>query len=138
MLSEKQVDAVEQTAAELKRRREHRPAESLQEKPATVAGADKQASDDAAWARANLRFDDDKPHLDIANALRVLERHDQFKGRFKFNETLNKVMDKGTVMLEWRVAEVAAVMQERFMPGIPVDAVNQALVIHANNAMKKK
>ncbi len=138
MLSEKQVDAVEETAAELKRRREHRPAEALKQKPEAVAGADKKAGDDAAWARANLRYDGDEPYLDIANALRVLSRHDDFQGRFKYNETLAKVMDKGTVMLDWRVAELVSVFQERFLPGIPVEAVNHALVIHANHAIQKK
>ena len=136
MLSEKQCDAIEETAEEMARRRENRPAAASAEK--AKAARPRELSEDQAWARANLRFKEGKPCLDIANALRVLERHEAFAGRFKFNETLNKVMDKGTVMLDWRVAEVVAVMQERFMPEISADAVEKALIVHANRSIQKK
>lgn len=148
MLSEKQIDAVEETAAELKRRREHRPPEALRARPAvapasstlasSASGQKSQEELDLEWSRANLRFQDGKPVLDIANALRVFERHEVFAGRFKYNETLTKVMDKGAVMLEWRVSEVVAVMQERFLPGIAPDYVSKALLVFANRAIQKK
>ena len=99
---------------------------------------DRGLSEDQVWARRNLRFNDGRPYLDIANALRVLERHEAFAGRFKFNETLSKVMDKGAVMLDWRVAEVVADVQARFLPEISPDAVEKALIIHANRAIQKK
>lgn len=146
MLSENQVKAVEETAEELQRRRENRAA--LQKRKAAQAAAvekkakaapvkDAKEDEDLAWAKANLRFNGDEPVLDIANALRVLKRHETFAGRFRFNDTLNKVMDKGSVMLDWRVAEVVAVIQERFLPGISEAAVNKALIVHANHEIQK-
>jgi len=92
---------------------------------------------DADWARANLRFVDGCPVLDIANCLRVLERHPDFKGRYRFNETLSKVLDRGTVMIEWRVSEFVATIQERFLPEIPVETAYRALVVAANRAGQK-
>lgn len=136
MLSEKQCDAIEETAAELARRRENAPASASDEKK--KATRPRELTEDQAWARSNLRFREGKPCLDIANALRVFERHEAFSGRFKFNETLNKVMDKGAVMLDWRVSEVVAIMQERFMPEISGDVVEKALIVHANRVIQKK
>ena len=143
MLSDKEIDAVQETAEELKRRRENRPNEGGNDKPKAAAGDEPKkkrtrAEADRAWARANLRFQDGRPILDIANALRVLDRHEAFKGRFRFNETLSKVLDKGTVMLDWRVAELAAILQERFLPAIPQRDVEKALYIHANKVIQKK
>jgi|GEM_PF-2557747 len=138
MLSEKQVDAVEETAAELQRRRENRAPEQDGDAAKPKSAAASRREKDRAWARANLRSKGGEPYLDSANALRVLERHEAFTGRFKFNETLNKVMDKGTVMLDWRVAEVVAIVQERFLPEIPAEAVEKALLIHANRVIQKK
>lgn len=138
MLSEKQVDAVEQTAAELQRRRDNRPPADAGDSPKTASGEPSQREKDRAWAKKNLRFKGAEPYLDSANALRVLARHPTFAGRFKYNETLNKVMDKGTVMLDWRVSEVVAVIQERFLPEISADAVEKALIVHANRVIQKK
>lgn len=137
MLSEKQVDAVEEAAAELKRRRENRAAETDagEVKPSAALT---QRDKDRAWAKKNLRFKSAGPYLDIANTLRVLERHETFTGRFRYNETLNKVMDKGAVMLDWRVAEVVAVIQERFLPEVSADTVERALIVHANRVIQKK
>lgn len=138
MLSDKAIKNVEQTAAELKRRREHRPAEALRSKPQPVDSKEpSQADKDLAWARENLRFRANEPFIDIANALRVLERHPEFDGRFRYNTSLKKVMDKGAVMLDWRVAEVVAVIQERFLPEITESDVNKALIVHSNRVILK-
>ncbi len=94
--------------------------------------------DDSAWAKANLRWQGDAPVPDMANALRILDGHPDFKGRFIYNETLGKVLDKGTLMLDWRVSECCAVIQERFVPGIAESTVNNALIICANrNGVRK-
>ena len=93
---------------------------------------------DKAWARKNLRSREGKLILDIANVIRILERHEDFKGRFQYNETLNKVLDKGTVMLDWRIAECCAVIQERFLPEISDKDVEKALVIVSNRTGVRK
>ncbi|MFZ5618216.1 MAG: hypothetical protein ACOZAA_12955 [Pseudomonadota bacterium] len=98
---------------------------------------DIEAAGDAAWARDNLRFEQGRPALDIANCLRVLERHPDFKGRYRYNEVLNKVLDRGAVMIEWRMFEFAAVIQERFLPELSFEAASRALVIAANRANAK-
>lgn len=98
--------------------------------------AQAQPADDAAWARANLRFNESRPYNDIANCLRVFERHPDYKGRFKFNEMLSKVVDRGSVMVEWRINEIAADLQERFLPDVPPETVGRALVIAANRGGK--
>lgn len=95
------------------------------------------APDDAGWARDNLRFIDGRPILDIANCLRVIERHPDFKGRYRFNEILGKVLDRGTVMIEWRVSEFVATLQERFLPEVAVELAYRALVVAANRAGQK-
>lgn len=138
MLSEKQVDAVEETAAELQRRRDNRPAANAGERPNAKSGEPSQRDKDRLWAKKNLRFKGGQPCLDCANALRIFERHSSFTGRFRYNDTLNKVMDKGAVMLDWRVSEVVCVIQERFMPEISVNAVERALIVHANHVIQKK
>ena len=138
MLSAKEIDAVQQLAGELERRRGHRPEEPVTSGPNIAAfPADSQEAKDLAWSQENLRFKNGEPVLDIANALRVFERHEVFSGRFRYNETLTKVMDKGAVMLEWRVSEVVAVMQERFLPGISPEDVSKALLVYANRAILK-
>ena len=93
---------------------------------------------DLAWAKENLRWSNEKPLSDLANVMRVLDRHPEFKGRYIFNETLNKVLDKGTLMLEWRIHECCAVIQERFIPEIAENTVNNALVICANHNGTRK
>ncbi len=93
---------------------------------------------DLAWARSNLRMVDGRLALDVANCLRIIELHPDYKGRFRFNEVLSKVLDRGSVMIEWRIIEFAADLQERFLPEIPVDIVAKALVAAANRAEGKK
>lgn len=89
---------------------------------------------DAHWVRSNLRFDGDRVLLDIANCLRVIELHPDFKGRYKYNEVLAKVLDRGSVMVEWRLSEFTATLQERFMPGVPFEVAARALVVAANRS----
>lgn len=111
---------------------EPRPAPVLSEtKPADPAV-------DERWARENLRWRGDQPVLDMANVLRILDGHEEFAGRFRYNDNLNKVMDKGAVMLDWRLAEVCAVIQERFLPEITEADVRKALLVHANRKSRKK
>lgn len=129
MLSEDGVDAAAKTVADLERKRGQRPQTAAKARP---------ASPDEVWARKNLRWKDGRPILDMANALRVLDRHEDFSGRFKYNETLSKVLDKGSVMMDWRMAEICAVIQERFLPAILEVDVRKALLIHANRNSEKK
>jgi hypothetical protein len=130
MLSEKQVDAVEQTAAELNRRRAQQPAS-----PTPVQLEDD--NPDRVWAKQNLRWRDGFPLLDIANAMRVLDRHEDYKGRFRYNDDVDKVLDKGSIMLDWRVLEVCAEIQERFLPDISEAAMRAALTVNGNrNCLK--
>ncbi len=90
---------------------------------------------DALWVRTNLRHSKDgRLRLDMANCLRVIELHPDFKGRFRYNEVLNKVLDRGTVMIEWRMGEFAAMLQERFLPELPYEIAARALVVAANRA----
>lgn len=100
----------------------------------TAAPAERSGDED--WCKANLRFGAGAPYTDIANCLRVLERHPDFKGRFKFNEMLSKVVDRGAVMVEWRINEIAAELQERFLPEVPPEMVGRALVVAANRGGK--
>lgn len=92
--------------------------------------------EDERWARQNLRHSDGGPLLDLANCLRVIERHPDYKGRYRFNDVLGKVLDRGAVMIEWRLGEFAAEMQERFLPELPYEVAARALVIAANRAAK--
>jgi len=93
-----------------------------------------EGSDDAQWARDNLRQADGRFLLDVANVLRIIELHPDFKGRFKYNDTLNKVVDGGAVVIEWRVSEWVAQIQERFLPGVPFEIAYRALVVAGNKA----
>ncbi|NOX83440.1 MAG: hypothetical protein GXP06_10740 [Alphaproteobacteria bacterium] len=131
MLSEKQVEAVEQTAAELNRRRTQQPAGA---QPPAQREDD---NPDRVWAKQNLRWRDGFALLDIANAMRVLDRHEDYKGRFRYNDDIDKVLDKGSIMLEWRVLEVCADIQERFLPDISENAIRAALTVNGNrNCLK--
>lgn len=103
--------------------------------PALLTATDP-VTDDGAWARYHLRFEDGKVIIDLANCLRVIEIHPDFKGRFKYNDTLHKVLDRGSVMLEWRISELTAILQERFMPCVPFDMVQRALVVASNRVMQ--
>ncbi|HNR75812.1 MAG TPA: hypothetical protein PKM48_01690 [Parvularculaceae bacterium] len=89
---------------------------------------------DEQWARANLREAHGRLALDIANVLRIIELHPDFKGRYKYNDTLGKVLDRGSVMIEWRVSEFVAQIQERFLPEISSEIAYKALVVAANRA----
>ena len=91
-------------------------------------------SADEQWARENLRWRGSEVILDLANVVRILERHQDYKGRYKYNEVLTKVMDRGSVMLEWRINDLTAILQERFMPGIPVDIVARGLLVVSNRS----
>ena len=95
-------------------------------------------SPEQAWARKNLRFANGQPHRDLANVIRILERHEDYNKRFKYNEVLTKVLDKGTVMLQWRVSELTADIQERFLPAIEQSIVEAALIVSSNRAIQKK
>jgi hypothetical protein len=92
---------------------------------------------DSDWSKANLRFDGARVLTDLANCLRVFERHPDYKGRFRYNEMLNKVVDRGAVMVEWRINEITADIQERFMPDVAPDNISKALFIAANRASAK-
>ena len=89
-------------------------------------------SDDEVWARKNLRWQGGKPIGDLANALRVFERHDDYKGRFRYNDMVNRAMDRGTVMIDWRIFELCAEIQERFLPGMDDQLMVRALTVAAN------
>lgn len=99
--------------------------------------AEASEADDESWAKANLRHQDGKPILDLANCLRIIERHPDFRGRYKYNEVLGKVLDKGTVMIEWRMLEFSALMQERFLPGVAFETTSRALVVASNRINSK-
>ncbi|MEM8773088.1 MAG: hypothetical protein AAGD92_15685 [Pseudomonadota bacterium] len=92
---------------------------------------------DRQWVVENLRMCGDEPFCNVANVLRVLQRHEVFAGRFRYNTALTKVMDKGSVMLDWRVSELVAVIQERFLPEVSPDDVEKALIVHANQVILK-
>jgi len=95
-------------------------------------------SDDEIWARKNLRWQGGSAILDLANALRVFDRHEDYKGRFKYNEMVNRAMDKGTVMIDWRIFELCAEIQERFLPGMDDALMVRALTVSANkNSVSK-
>ncbi|MEL6362824.1 MAG: hypothetical protein AAFR21_17260, partial [Pseudomonadota bacterium] len=71
--------------------------------PAHVGQTQVSGSSDEAWACAHLRFRDGNVLLDLANVLRILTGHDDFKGRFTFNKGIGKVIDRGTVLLGWQI-----------------------------------
>jgi len=92
---------------------------------------DRALSEDDIWSRKNLRWRDGRPIADMANALRIFERHEDFKGRYRYNEMVNRVLDKGVVMIDWRIAEVCVTIQERFIPAIDEAIVLKGLTIAA-------
>lgn len=93
--------------------------------------------DDDAWAKENLRARAEEPIPDLANVMRIFERHPDFIGRFWFNKGMGKVVDRGSVLLNWQLDEIGAVIQERFLPNVDIDVVRRGLYIAANkNALK--
>lgn len=101
---------------------------------ASTAPDSANADADALWARKNLRWSSDKPVLDLANILRILDRHPDYAGRFCFSKGMGKVCDRGKVMLAWQIDELAAGLQERFLPGISEDSALKAVSIVANRS----
>lgn len=99
--------------------------------PAAVQKQKRPLSEDEVWARKNLRWRDGKPIADMANALRIFERHEDFKGRYRYNEMVNRVLDRGVVMIDWRISEVCVIVQERFIAAIPEEVVLKGLTIAA-------
>jgi hypothetical protein len=89
------------------------------------------------WARENLRMRDGRVLIDLANCLRIFETHPDYGGRFRYNEMLNKVVDRGAVMVEWRMNEITADIQERFLPEVAPENISRALFIAANRASAK-
>jgi len=95
---------------------------------------------DDQWALENLRrCDEGYTLLDLANALRVLERHPDYTGRFHYDLAMHKVIDRGVTMVGWQKDAFAGEIQERFLAGIDVDLVHRAIDIVANkSALGKK
>ncbi len=114
------------------------PRPAPQAAPIPVASRVGAPTDDERWARENLRWNGDKPFLDLANVIRVLERHPDFNSRFRYNDTISKVLDRGSVMPDWRMMDVCATVQERFLPEVPEETFLRALAAHANRATAKK
>lgn len=99
--------------------------------------ADRQAireNCDAGWGSANLRWRNGDVLLDLANVLRVFERHPNFRGRFVYDQATGKVADRGVVMSGWQIDAMAAEIQERFLPAVCEQTVSKALNIAANRA----
>lgn len=99
-----------------------------------AAAPSRAASADRDWVDRNLRRSDQGPYLDLANLLRIIDRHPEFCGRFRFNPGMSKVLDRGRVMLAWQFDELAAVIQERFLPGVPETLVAKAVIVAAQRA----
>jgi hypothetical protein len=130
MLTAQHIDAAAEALAEIDAKRQSTIQQTRETEPV------RELSPDEAWARQNLRWRDGRQLTDLANCLRVLEQHEDFASRFRYNEVIHKVLDKGTVMVDWRVTELAAAIQERFIPEIPVETVSRALVTAANRREK--
>lgn len=93
------------------------------------------ASNDGEWAASNLRrTPEGRYFLDVANCLKIVEHHPDFRGRYKYNEVLSKVLDRGSVMIEWKLLEFTATIQDRFLPEIPFETVVRSLIVAANRA----
>ena len=125
MTAQDQLAQVEEFNETLQQQRANQTPSEAGQKPKRVL------TEDQVWARKNLRFKNGEPIPDMANALRIFERHEDYKGRFKYNEMVNRVLDKGVVMIDWRIAEICTFVQERFIPGIPEDVVLKGLTIAA-------
>ncbi|MEO0675719.1 MAG: hypothetical protein AAFY32_12065 [Pseudomonadota bacterium] len=95
---------------------------------------------DGDWSTENLRrCEEDYFHLDLANILRVLERHPEYAGRFHYDINMHKVIDRGVTMQTRQVDALAGEIQERFLPGIATDLVHKSVAIVANkSALVKK
>lgn len=90
---------------------------------------------DEEWAIQNLRrCDEDYIVLDLANVMRVLERHPDFTGRFHYDKNMHKVIDNGVTMVVWQVDALAAELQERFLAGVNEQLVHKAVDVVANKA----
>ncbi len=100
-----------------------------------ASAAPEQSNED--WALENLRMRDGRALIDLANCLRVFENHPDYRGRFRYNEMLNKVIDRGAVMVEWRINEITADIQERFLPDVAPENISKALFIAANRTSAK-
>lgn len=99
----------------------------------------RRASDpDPSFVEEHLRKDANGVVLDIANVLRILERHPDFAGRFRFNEGMGKICDRGKVLLGWKIDEMAAIIQERFLPGISEALVAKAITVVAHRAAEDR
>ncbi len=111
-------------------------------KPFDRRGSGRTTADmpDDRWVLENLRrCDEGYTVLDLANALRVLERHPDYTGRFHYDLAMNKVIDRGVTMVGWQKDAFAGEIQERFLAGIDVDLVHRAVDIVANkSALGKK
>ncbi|MEL6112960.1 MAG: hypothetical protein AAFR20_09155 [Pseudomonadota bacterium] len=111
------------------------------------AGGDRRGSgetsaglSDTDWIEENLRrCEEEYCYLDLANILRVLERHPDYVGRFHYDINMHKVIDRGVTMQTWQVDALAGEIQERFLPGISEDLVHKSVAIVANkSALIKK
>ncbi len=89
-------------------------------------------SEDGPWAQVELRWQDGLALLDLANAMRILERHPDYVGRFSYNGGMKKVFDRGVVMRDWQVDAICAEIQERFLPALPEATFDRALMVAAN------
>ena len=92
---------------------------------------------DASWASAHLRRRDGVVLLDLANVLRVFERHPNFRGRFMYDQPMGKVLDRGSVLMAWQIDALAAEIQERFLPEMCEQTVFKALIIAANRQKER-
>lgn len=105
---------------------------------ATARPARRASDPDPRFIEEHLRLDANGVILDIANVLRILERHPDFSGRFRFNEGMGKICDRGKVLLGWQVDELTARIQERFLPAIPETIVAKAIAIVAHRASEDR
>lgn len=91
---------------------------------------------DEEWASANLRqCEEGYLILDLANVLRIVERHPEFVGRYLYDVNMHKVIDNGVIMVQWQVDALAGEIQERFMPGVNEALVQKAVDVAANKTM---
>ncbi|NNL88835.1 MAG: hypothetical protein HKP25_07165 [Marinicaulis sp.] len=111
--------------------------EPLQPEPLTTHCSRQDAQYDENWSLDNLRWSGERAYGDLANVLRIFGRHPEFAGRFRFNKSMGKVMNKGTVMLGWQLDETVAIVQERFIPEVSPETVIRALMICANRNSEK-
>ena len=114
------------------------PASKLpQAGPLTAHRSRREAQNDENWSLDHLRWSGDRAYGDLANVLRIFDHHPDFAGRFRFNKSMGKVMNKGTVMLGWQLDETVAIIQERFIPEVAPETVIKSLMICANRNCEK-